>query len=171
MCSPTSTVVAHTWARMLPSICIFFILCLSASHARLDPEEPLLYESFPDNFLWGVASSAYQVEDGWSEMITNVQTNYCTMGRTTIAPFESLGKKLRKTYLSNKSQSLNQVEGGWDEDGKGLSNWDKWTEDPSHTTDGSSGKVFFFSSKKIYLEWKGVSGQLPQVQGGCAARS
>ena len=63
-------------------------------------------------------------------------------------PWESLGKKFRKTYLSNKSQSLNQVEGGWDEDGKGLSNWDKWTEDPSHTTDGSSGKVFFFSLKK-----------------------
>ena len=40
------------------------------------------------------------------------------------------------------------MEGGWDEDGKGLSNWDKWTEDPNHTTDGSSGKVFFFSSKK-----------------------
>ena len=63
------------------------------------------------------------------------------MWRTTIAPFESLGKKFWKTYLSNKSQSLNQVEGGWDEDGKGLSNWDKWTEDSSHTTDGSSGKV------------------------------
>ena len=93
------------------------------------------------------------------------------MWRTTIAPFESLGKKFRKTYLSNKSQSLNQVEGGWDEDGKGLSNWDKWTEDPSHTTDGSSGKVFFFLFEKIYLGWKGVSGQLPQVQGGCAARS
>ena len=74
--------------------------------------------------------------------------HYCTRWRTTIAPFESLEKKFRKTYLSNKSQSLNQVEGGWDEDGKGLSNWDKWTEDPSHTTDGSSGKVFFFSSKK-----------------------
>ena len=74
--------------------------------------------------------------------------HYCTRWRTTKAPFESLGKKFRKTYLSNKSQSLNQVEGGWDEDGKGLSNWDKWTEDPSHTTDGSSGKVFFFSSKK-----------------------
>ena len=69
--------------------------------------------------------------------------HYCTRWGTTIAPFESLGKKFRKTYLSNKSQSLNQVEGGWDEDGKGLSNWDKWTEDPSHTTDGSSGKVFF----------------------------
>ena len=70
------------------------------------------------------------------------------MWRTTIAPFESLGKKFRKTYLLNKSQSLNQVEGGWDEDGKGLSNWDKWTEDPSHTTDGSSGKVFFSLRKK-----------------------
>ena len=71
------------------------------------------------------------------------------MWRTTIAPFESLGKKFRKTYLSNKSQSLNQVEGGWDEDGKGLSNWDKWTEDPSHTTDGSSGKVFYSLRKNL----------------------
>ena len=97
--------------------------------------------------------------------------HYCTRWRTTIAPFESVGKKFRKTYLSNKSQSLNQVEGGWDEDGKGLSNWDKWTEDPNHTTYGSSGKGFFFLFEKIYLEWKGVSGQLPQVQGGCAARS
>ena len=75
--------------------------------------------------------------------------HYCTRWRTTIAPFESLEKKFRKTYLSNKSQSLNQVEGGWDEDGKGLSNWDKWTEDPSHTTDGSSGKVFFSLRKNL----------------------
>ena len=25
-------------------------------------EEPLLYDTFPDDFLWGVATSAYQVE-------------------------------------------------------------------------------------------------------------
>ena len=78
---------------MLLTICLSLTLCLTSIHARLDPEEPLLYDSFPDGFVWGVASSAYQVE------------------------------------------------GGWDEGGKGLSNWDKWTEDPSHTTDSSSGKV------------------------------
>ena len=88
---------------MLLSFCIPFTLCLPFSHARLDPEEPLLYETFPDGFVWGVASSAYQVE------------------------------------------------GGWDEDGKGLSNWDKWTEDPDHTTDGSSGKVSADSYHK-YME-------------------
>ena len=52
--------------------------------------------------------------------------HYCTMWRTTIAPFESLGKKFRKTYPSNKSQpgggrlgrgregveQLGQVDGG-----------------------------------------------------------
>ena len=25
-------------------------------------EEPLLYDTFPDDFLWGVATSAYQVK-------------------------------------------------------------------------------------------------------------
>ena len=87
--------MAQARARMLlNSIYIALTLCLSSTtHARLDPEEPLLYDSFPDGFVWGVASSAYQVE------------------------------------------------GGWDEGGKGLSNWDKWTEDASHTTDGSSGKL------------------------------
>ena len=78
---------------MLLTICLSLTLCLTSIHAGLDPEEPLLYDSFPDGFVWCVASSAYQVE------------------------------------------------GGWDEGGKGLSNWDKWTEDPSHTTDSSSGKV------------------------------
>ena len=63
------------------------------------------------------------------------------MCRTTIAPFESLGKKFRKTYPSNKSQSLNQVEGGWDEDGKGLSIWDVFTRINGTIKDGSSGDV------------------------------
>ena len=60
---------------------------------KLVPEEELLYETFPEDFLWGVASSAYQVE------------------------------------------------GGWDEGGKGLSNWDVWTQDPGNTEDHSTWQV------------------------------
>jgi len=66
---------------------------LLCADCKLIDEEELLYGTFPENFLWGVASSAYQVE------------------------------------------------GGWDADGKGLSNWDVWTQDPSHTTDQSSGRI------------------------------
>ena len=31
------------------------------------PEEPLLYDHFPDDFIWGAATAAYQVEEAWDE--------------------------------------------------------------------------------------------------------
>ena len=37
------------------------------SDCKLVAEEELLYDKFPENFIWGVASSAYQVEGGWNE--------------------------------------------------------------------------------------------------------
>ena len=45
----------------------FLVTCLLESktaldfQARFDIEEPLLYDTFPANFQWGVATSAYQV--------------------------------------------------------------------------------------------------------------
>ena len=46
-----------------------FLLLLSSQilEGKLVVEEELLYEKFPENFIWGVASSAYQVEGGWNE--------------------------------------------------------------------------------------------------------
>ena len=37
------------------------------SDCKLVAEEELLYDQFPKDFIWGVASSAYQVEGGWNE--------------------------------------------------------------------------------------------------------
>jgi len=57
------------------------------------PEEPLLYDHFPDDFIWGAATAAYQIE------------------------------------------------GGWDEDGKGPNIWDTFTKVDGNIVDGSSGDV------------------------------
>lgn len=30
-------------------------------------EKEFLYDTFPDDFLWGFATSSYQIEGGWNE--------------------------------------------------------------------------------------------------------
>ena len=72
-----------------------------------DAEEPLLFGTFPEGFLWGTATAAYQIE------------------------------------------------GAWDEDGKGPNIWDTFTKIPGNIVDGSSGDVacdsYHQSSRDIEL--------------------
>ena len=43
-----------------------FILVVSLALASgLYVDEPLLYDTFPDDFMWAAATSAHQVEGGW----------------------------------------------------------------------------------------------------------
>ena len=76
---------------------IFFILLITTKYieTKLVPEDELLYDKFPTDFMWGAATSSYQVE------------------------------------------------GGWNEDGKGLNNWDVWTQDSEsgHVSDKSNGQI------------------------------
>ena len=37
------------------------LLLLSSLALAYSPEEPLLFDSFPDDFIWGSATAAYQV--------------------------------------------------------------------------------------------------------------
>jgi len=75
-------------------VLIFSVLLSSIALAlAYSPEEELLYDSFPDDFLWGSATAAYQIE------------------------------------------------GAWNEDGKGPSIWDVFTKVPGNIVDGSSGDV------------------------------
>ena len=39
----------------------FLLLFLTSNAVAYNPEEELLFESFPNNFVWGTATAAYQV--------------------------------------------------------------------------------------------------------------
>merc|ERR1712110_841074 len=77
----------------LPLRMVWIVLLLCSVALAYSPEEPLLFDSFPDDFLWGSATAAYQIE------------------------------------------------GAWNEDGKGPSIWDVFTKVPGNIVDGSSGDV------------------------------
>lgn len=40
-------------------------LLLASTVAAIYVDEPLLYDTFPNNFIWAAATSAHQVEGGW----------------------------------------------------------------------------------------------------------
>merc|ERR1719239_1958553 len=69
------------------------LLLVSVTVLGYNPEEDLLYDHFPEDFVWGAATAAYQIE------------------------------------------------GGWDEDGKGENIWDVFTRQQGNIKDGSSGDV------------------------------
>merc|ERR1712121_31916 len=87
--------MGSTWGGEpgMPLRMVWIVLLLSSVALAYSPEEPLLFDSFPDDFLWGSATAAYQIE------------------------------------------------GAWNEDGKGPSIWDVFTKVPGNIVDGSSGDV------------------------------
>lgn len=39
-------------------------------------KDEFMHDTFPDNFAWGVATAAYQIEGGWNEDGMNSWTFY-----------------------------------------------------------------------------------------------
>ena len=58
-------------------------LCLFCAYAMSEPnyslEEPLLYDTFPSDFLWGTATASYQIEGGWNDLLGQVGTHLTSL--------------------------------------------------------------------------------------------
>ena len=69
-------------------------LLLPPSRGSLEAEEPLLYGTFPPGFLWGAASSAYQVlYSHWVKCIQWLKIYFCIQFTETILGKVVLVKK------------------------------------------------------------------------------
>ena len=53
-------------ASLRPSV---LVLCFFLGYSVIAEyvEEPLLYEQFPDDFAWALATASYQIEGAWDE--------------------------------------------------------------------------------------------------------
>ena len=61
--------------KMVRAIFLFSVLLSSIALAlAYSPEEELLYDSFPDDFLWGSATAAYQVRQTFFSKKNNFAT-------------------------------------------------------------------------------------------------
>lgn len=45
---------------------VLFFLALAALTGAEFVEETLLYDKFPDDFIWAAATAAYQIEGAWN---------------------------------------------------------------------------------------------------------
>lgn len=48
---------------LILKIAVLALTSLTLVHSHEDDE--FLYGKFPDNFMWGLATSSYQIEGGW----------------------------------------------------------------------------------------------------------
>jgi hypothetical protein len=43
----------------------YWLLVIAGAAAGVYVDEPLLYDTFPPDFIWAAATSAHQIEGGW----------------------------------------------------------------------------------------------------------
>jgi len=71
---------------------------------------------------------------------------------------ELLYSQFPQGFMWGAGTSSYQVEGGWNEDGKGLSNWDVWANTTGNVIDGSDGRVACDSYHKFKQDVALVAG-------------
>ena len=95
-------------------------------------DDPFVYKKFPDNFLWGTATAAYQIEGAW-----NV-SGQCPSLTPTLCPARSV------RFSSHRVQTLwHYVTAG-----KGENIWDYFTHNGYRTHNNENGDVACLSYYK-----------------------
>lgn len=99
---------------MANSVTGFLLVASLVAASGLYVDEPLLYDTFPADFMWAAATSAHQIEGGWDAdgiRKSSATKNELQRGRDLIISFPGKGLNIWDVYTTNTSNVLDGSNG------------------------------------------------------------
>ncbi|CAK9325175.1 unnamed protein product [Citrullus colocynthis] len=153
-----------SWTRILPVERYVYLIGHYACSFAQNEEEEIKRSEFPEHFLFGTATSSYQIEgahvedgkglsnwDVFSHIPGKIKNNdtgdvaddhyHRFLGFAQNEEEEIKRSDFPEHFYFGTATSSYQIEGGYDEDGRGMSNWDVFSHIPGKIKNNDTGDV------------------------------